>query len=130
MPLITLSPISLVVTRALGDTVAKRLGVIPDPEVVEIDITPDLAYVVIGSDGVYEGLTNEEVIAVLARHTDPQQASEDLTKESLAAMERIEIDDSESFARSLAAAVLNLKLISETASSLMPDTTNIVLQFA
>lgn len=85
---------SLVVTRALGDSVAKRLGVLPDPDVVEIDITPNLAFVVIGSDGVFEGLTNEEAIEIVARHQDPQKASEDLTHESLAAMERIEIDDS------------------------------------
>jgi len=47
--------------RSLGDLVAASVGVSPEPEVLEFDISPDDKFIVIASDGVWEFLSNENV---------------------------------------------------------------------
>ena len=49
-------------SRSIGDRIAIDLGVIPDPEVLDINLTPLDKFVVIASDGVWEFMSNEEVI--------------------------------------------------------------------
>ncbi len=83
----------LVVSRAFGDTVAKRLGVLTVPEVQEFDVTDDLKCIIVGTDGVFEGLEPQEALNCVVSKEDPQDASEALTKESLIGMDNVEVDD-------------------------------------
>ena len=53
-------------TRSIGDEVAKRLGVIPEPEIKEIEFTSNDKFVIIASDGVWEFMDNEEAVAIVA----------------------------------------------------------------
>ena len=51
----------LAMSRSIGDRIAIDLGVIPDPEVEDIVLTPLDKFIVIASDGVWEFMSNEEV---------------------------------------------------------------------
>ena len=52
----------LAMSRSIGDFIAKSVGVIPDPEIIECNLSVYAKYVVICSDGVWEFLNNEDVM--------------------------------------------------------------------
>lgn len=84
----------LVVSRSLGDEVARRLGVISKPDINIIEIDDKLKFCVLATDGVWDGLTNEEVVEIVyANMDDPQRASEQVTQGSLDGMDKLQIDD-------------------------------------
>lgn len=75
----------LAMSRSLGDAVAASVGVIPDPEILEFLLTPEDKFIVIGSDGVFEFLSNEEVVKIVVPHwkmKDVNGCCEALWKES------------------------------------------------
>jgi serine/threonine protein phosphatase PrpC len=75
----------LAMSRSLGDAVAASVGVIPDPEILEFLLAPEDKFIVIGSDGVFEFLSNEEVVKIVVPHwksKDVNAACEALWKES------------------------------------------------
>ena len=51
-------------SRSFGDKKAKSCGVIPYPDIIEYSINNDSKYMVICSDGVWEFLSNEEVMEI------------------------------------------------------------------
>ena len=55
----------LAMSRSLGDTVAHTAGVTSEPEVHHVLLRESQAYLVWASDGLWEFLTNEEVLAYL-----------------------------------------------------------------
>eukprot|EP00347_Sterkiella_histriomuscorum_P003649 403363481 len=55
----------LAMSRSLGDNQAHLIGVIPDPDVMKYDLTPDDKFIVIASDGVFEFLENEQVAELI-----------------------------------------------------------------
>ena len=84
----------MVVSRSLGDEVARRLGVISKPDISIIDIDDKLKFCVLATDGVWDGLSNEEVVEIVnANIDDPQKASEQVTQGSLDGMDKLQIDD-------------------------------------
>ncbi|KAJ1912657.1 hypothetical protein IWQ60_009564 [Tieghemiomyces parasiticus] len=89
----------LVVTRALGDTSARKLGVIGVPELTTLHPKPGQHCLVLATDGVWDGLTNEDVVGLVTPHfsVDSNEAattaSHDLTDASLKALDRIRVDD-------------------------------------
>ena len=48
-------------SRSIGDTIAKKLGVIAEPDVIEYELNEKSKFVVMCSDGVWEFLDNEKV---------------------------------------------------------------------
>lgn len=67
----------LAMSRSIGDAVAASVGVISTPEVLHITLQPDDKVLVLGSDGVFEFLSNEEVIDIVTPfwgHRDAQSA--------------------------------------------------------
>lgn len=54
----------LAMTRSIGDHVAKSVGVIATPDVTAHEVT-DYSALVIGSDGLYEFMTNEEIAQIV-----------------------------------------------------------------
>lgn len=69
-------------TRSLGDTIAEDIGVMADPEILTKDLTVNDEFLVIASDGIFEFLTNQEVMNICSASMDPIQACEKLTKAS------------------------------------------------
>ena len=75
----------LAMSRSLGDAVASSVGVIPEPEILEFTLTPEDKFVVIGSDGIFEFLSNEDVVKIVVPHwklKDVEAACESLWKEA------------------------------------------------
>ena len=54
----------LAMSRSFGDKKAKFCGVIPYPDIIEYNLNNDSKYMVICSDGVWEFLSNEEVMEI------------------------------------------------------------------
>jgi len=52
----------LAMSRSIGDFVGKDIGVIPDPEIIECNLSIFAKYIVICSDGVWEFLNNKDVM--------------------------------------------------------------------
>ena len=58
----------LAMTRSLGDIVGKKIGVTSEPEIFEYDIKIQDKFIVIASDGVWEYLSNEEVVEIVSKY--------------------------------------------------------------
>jgi serine/threonine protein phosphatase PrpC/CRP-like cAMP-binding protein len=61
-------------TRSLGDAIAEELGVFAEPEMLTREVTKDDQIIVLASDGVFEFLTNQSVIDICAKFSDPLEA--------------------------------------------------------
>ncbi|KAJ3129955.1 hypothetical protein HK098_007221 [Nowakowskiella sp. JEL0407] len=83
----------LVVTRSLGDTVATKLGVLCEPDIKILDIIPNDKFLILATDGVWDGLSLKEVVNIISKESDPTKASEMITKHSLEGMDKNNIDD-------------------------------------
>jgi serine/threonine protein phosphatase PrpC len=56
----------LAVSRAFGNYELKEAQILSsEPEIHHVSLTPDVEYLVVGSDGLYEHFTNEEIISFL-----------------------------------------------------------------
>ena len=71
-------------SRSIGDALAEKIGVIADPEVMSIDLTTSSQhpYLILASDGVWEFLSSQEVVDLVGRHEDPQEACLSLVADS------------------------------------------------
>lgn len=75
----------LAMSRSLGDAVAASVGVTAEPEILECSLSPDDRFIVIASDGVFEFLSSEDVVRIVAPYWkvhDVQGASERLVQEA------------------------------------------------
>ena len=54
----------LAMSRSIGDLDAKKIGVIPNPQIVEYTLDNNSKYMLIASDGIWEFITNEEAMRV------------------------------------------------------------------
>jgi len=52
----------LAMSRSLGDGVAASAGCIPEPEILQFDLEEEDKFMVIASDGVWEFLSNQQII--------------------------------------------------------------------
>lgn len=70
-------------TRSLGDSVAEKLGVNAEPELLTLVISPTERLVVIASDGIFDVVSNQEVVDICFRHkSDPATACIELINKS------------------------------------------------
>ncbi|KAL7752750.1 hypothetical protein RI367_001752 [Sorochytrium milnesiophthora] len=96
----------LAVTRSFGDTTARRLGVISEPEISVRTLTHDTLFMTLASDGVWDGLTNEELVSVGTkyyaedrRHRDKadnsyvDKAARTIVQKALAGLDAKQLDD-------------------------------------
>jgi len=72
----------LAMSRSLGDTVAHSVGVSSTPEIVTKTIGPQHKFLVMGSDGLWEFIKNEETIKVASKFSNPKDACDVLVKEA------------------------------------------------
>ncbi|KAJ3043746.1 hypothetical protein HDV00_004152 [Rhizophlyctis rosea] len=83
----------LVVSRTLGDQVASKLGVLCEPDVSVVELGPKDKYLVLATDGVWDGLSMEEVTDILRDDPEAEPASKEICSGSLAGMDRLHLDD-------------------------------------
>ncbi|MGK3742415.1 MAG: serine/threonine protein phosphatase PrpC, partial [Bacillariaceae sp.] len=67
-------------TRSIGDSMIEGIGVSSEPAVLSCDLSTNDDMLIIASNGVFEFLTNQEVIDICSASRNPLQASEDVTK--------------------------------------------------
>ena len=51
----------IAISRSLGDKIAESIGVIWEPDILEFDIESNSKYIIMGSDGLFDYLTNDEI---------------------------------------------------------------------
>ena len=51
----------LAMSRSIGDAIAKKMGVIAEPGIIERNLNGGVKFIVLGSDGIWEFLSNEDV---------------------------------------------------------------------
>ncbi|KAL7516928.1 hypothetical protein ACHAWX_001898 [Stephanocyclus meneghinianus] len=69
-------------SRSLGDSVAEHVGVNAEPEILTKRVTKGDEILVIGSDGIFEFLTNQRIIDICAQCADPLHACSSLVDAS------------------------------------------------
>eukprot|EP00039_Didymoeca_costata_P024294 m.9936 g.9936 ORF g.9936 m.9936 type:complete len:563 (-) comp4167_c0_seq1:149-1837(-) len=65
----------LAISRAFGDSNLKDSGVSAIPEVTVNKIKSEDRFVILGSDGVWDHVSNDEAVKMASRHEDPRVAS-------------------------------------------------------
>jgi len=82
-------------TRSMGDTIASKIGVVGEPELRQVMLTEQDQVLVLASDGLWEVLSNEEVVAILKRYDSSaaDQAAERLMEEAQRRWDGSTVDD-------------------------------------
>ncbi|KAK6944938.1 PPM-type phosphatase-like domain, partial [Dillenia turbinata] len=69
-------------TRSIGDSIAESIGVVATPEIVALELTQNHPFFVIASDGVFEFLSSQTVVEMVAKFHDPRDACAAIVAES------------------------------------------------
>ncbi|XP_031398064.1 probable protein phosphatase 2C 35 isoform X1 [Punica granatum] len=69
-------------TRSIGDSIAEKIGVVADPEVSVFQLRSDHLFFVVASDGVFEFLSSQAVVNMVASYSDPRDACAAIAGES------------------------------------------------
>ena len=75
----------IAMSRSIGDFIATKLGVIPEPKFIDEKIDKDTKFIVIASDGIWEFLDNDTVknmVMPFYEKNDPNGACKELIKKS------------------------------------------------
>lgn len=75
----------IAMSRSIGDLVAKTVGVIPEPDIFTREIFGVTKYIVLCSDGIWEFITNEEVMKIVNPFFlkgEPEEACKELIKKA------------------------------------------------
>ena len=88
----------LAMSRSIGDLVGKKIGVIPNPGIIEYELNENSRYIVVCSDGVWEFLENENVKNIGIKYyneNDPSKYCHELVNTSFNLWEKndIVVDD-------------------------------------
>jgi serine/threonine protein phosphatase PrpC len=76
----------LAMSRSIGDLIATTVGVIPDPEVIEYELNENSLYMIMCSDGVWEFLSNRDVMEISKKYymlNDFRKMNKKIVKESI-----------------------------------------------
>jgi serine/threonine protein phosphatase PrpC len=63
----------LAMSRSLGDCVAQTYGVSSEPEVMQVELEPKDKFVILGSDGLWEFVSNQEAVEIVAEGLEKRQ---------------------------------------------------------
>ena len=88
----------LAMSRSIGDMDAKRVGVIPNPQIVEYTIDYFSKYLIVASDGIWEFISNEQVMKYSNKYylrNDPIGLCHELSQKAISLWEKNDcvIDD-------------------------------------
>lgn len=80
----------LAMSRSIGDSLIHSFGVSSDPDVFERHLTEEDEFLVIGSDGLFEFLSNQDVATIVGDHLgDAKAACEELISTSRSRWARV-----------------------------------------
>ncbi|KAM6569098.1 hypothetical protein CsatB_017083 [Cannabis sativa] len=69
-------------TRSIGDFIAESIGVVATLEIVVLELTQDNPFFVLASDGVFDFLSSQTVVDMVAKYKDPRDACAAIVAES------------------------------------------------
>ncbi|KAF3333162.1 protein phosphatase 2C and cyclic nucleotide-binding/kinase domain-containing protein isoform X1 [Carex littledalei] len=69
-------------SRSIGDSVAESIGVIAEPEIFVVELNPSHPFFVVASDGVFEFISSQTVVDMVAKFKDPRDACAAIVAES------------------------------------------------
>ena len=75
----------IAMSRSIGDFIASKLGVIPEPKFIDEKIDKDTKFIVVASDGIWEFLDNDTVknmVMPFYEKNDPNGACKELIKKA------------------------------------------------
>ena len=72
----------LSMSRSLGDSIAHRVGVTPEPEIRTHEVVENDRFIVVATDGIWEFVSNEEAVAIVAACDAPEEAATTLAREA------------------------------------------------
>ncbi|CAG9328341.1 unnamed protein product [Blepharisma stoltei] len=75
----------LAMSRSIGDRFATEVGVIPDPDMRQFELTKDDKFIILASDGLWDVMSNEEAVSLCKVGWEfgyPQSACDSLLKEA------------------------------------------------
>ena len=75
----------LSLTRAIGDTVGKKIGIISEPDFIIKRIDNRSKFIILGSDGLWDVLKPKDIIKIIKpfyKKNDPQGAANELIKKA------------------------------------------------
>jgi len=72
----------LAMSRSFGDDVARTVGVISEPVVKQNKLKDSDKVIVLGSDGIFEFMSNQEVVSMAMKFDDAHDAATALTNEA------------------------------------------------
>ncbi len=58
----------LLITRSFGDSVGEEIGINCIPEIKEHNLCPEDKFIILGSDGVWEHISNQEAAEVVYQY--------------------------------------------------------------
>ena len=58
----------LAMSRSFGDEIAHKIGVVVDPEILECYLLKEDKFIVLGSDGIWEFISNNEVVEIVKNY--------------------------------------------------------------
>ena len=64
----------IAMSRSMGDAVACSVGVVCDPEIIEMQLMSQDRFIVIGSDGIFEFIGNDDVVKIVLPYWKSQNA--------------------------------------------------------
>eukprot|EP00741_Cyanophora_paradoxa_P007213 tig00001094_g6979.t1 len=72
----------LAMSRSFGDVVAHTVGVICEPEITLKILDPRDKFMILASDGVWEFMSSQDAVDVVAKYDNPQDAADGLCREA------------------------------------------------
>lgn len=85
----------LAMSRSIGDKIAAQVGVLAEPEILEFSLTEEDKIIVLASDGVWEFLSNDQVMNLILPYfhkNQPEAACEKIIKESVNWWKKVYLD--------------------------------------
>lgn len=70
----------LAMSRSIGDTQAKKIGVIYDPDLFEYTLIDDNKFIIIGTDGLWDNIGNEEAVKLVGEYYEMKEKAENAAK--------------------------------------------------
>ena len=75
----------LAISRSLGDKIGELIGVISDPDILEFDLDDNCKYIIMGSDGLFDYLSNNDIMNIgnpFLNNNNPDKACSEIVEKS------------------------------------------------
>ena len=83
----------MAVSRAFGNTSSSKIGVIVEPSVEKVDLCADTKFIILGSDGLWDGISTDDVAKMASKFENARELAEFLLKAGLEGLNASQLDD-------------------------------------